>query len=230
MGEIPFRIKNISFFGYFIRFNTILYHFLRYISSPKLFFFRRKAYFIMKRLNCSQIAAGNWLALNRISYCDNRGVERIWESVTRKNSAGAVAIICRLLPSDRLILVRQYRPPVDGMVIEFPAGLVNPGEDPEETAVRELREETGYHGRLIRMIPDAFSSPGMSSEIVRLAVMEADEEAQGELVTDFDETEDIETILVKFSALENFLQEAVRRGDQVDGRVSAFALGLGFIQ
>ena len=98
----------------------------------------------MKRLDCSQIAAGNWLALNRISYCDNKGVERIWEAVTRKNSAGAVAIICRLLPSDRLILVRQYRPPVDGMVIEFPAGLVNPGEDPNETAVRELREETGY--------------------------------------------------------------------------------------
>ena len=183
----------------------------------------------MKRLNCSQIAAGNWLALNRISYCDNKGVERIWEAVTRRNSAGAVAIICRLVPSDRLILVRQYRPPVDGMVIEFPAGLVNPGEDPNETAVRELREETGYHGKLIRMIPDAFSSPGMSSEIVRLAVMEADENAQGELVTDFDETEDIETILVPFAELEKFLQEADRRGDQVDGRVSAFALGLGFM-
>ena len=183
----------------------------------------------MKRLNSCQIAAGNWLALNRITYCDNKGVERIWESVTRKKSAGAVAIICRLFPSDRLILVRQYRPPVDGMVIEFPAGLVNPGEDPNETAVRELREETGYHGRLIRMIPDAFSSPGMSSEIVRLAVMEADENAQGDLITDFDETEDIETILVKFSDLENFLLEAGRRGDQVDGRVSAFALGLGFM-
>ena len=69
----------------------------------------------------------------------------------------------------------------------------------------------------------------MSSEIVRLAVMEADENAQGELVTDFDDTEDIETILVPFAELEKFLQEADRRGDQVDGRVSAFALGLGFM-
>ena len=182
----------------------------------------------MKRLDCRQIAAGNWLALNRISYLDNKGVERVWESVSRNNSAGAVAIICRLIPSDRLVLVRQYRPPVDGMVIEFPAGLVNPGESPEETAVRELREETGYRGRLIRMIPDAFSSPGLSSEIVRLAVMEADENAQGELVTDFDETEDIETILVPFDGLEKFLQDAFSRGDQVDGRVSAFSIGLGF--
>lgn len=182
----------------------------------------------MKRLDCRQIAAGNWLALNRISYLDNKGVERVWESVSRRNSAGAVAIICRLIPSGRLILVRQYRPPADRMVIEFPAGLVNPGESPETTAVRELREETGYHGRLIRMIPDAFSSPGLSSEIVRLAIMEADENAQGDLVTEFDETEDIETILIKFEELEKFLLEAFRRGDQVDGRVSAFALGLGF--
>ena len=58
--------------------------------------------------------------------------------------------------------------------------------------------------------------------------MEADENAQGELVTDFDETEDIETILVDPAELESFLLEATRRGDQVDGRVSAFAVGLGF--
>ena len=181
----------------------------------------------MKRISCCEIAAGKWLALNRISYQDNRGVERIWESVSRKKSSGAVAIICTLVPSGRLILVRQYRPPADSMVIEFPAGLVNPGESPEETAVRELREETGYRGRLLRMIPDTFSSPGLSSEIVRLAVMEADENAQGELVTEFDETEDIETILVGRGELEDFLLSASRRGDQIDGRVSAFSVGLG---
>ena len=182
----------------------------------------------MKRIDCREIAAGNWIALNRISYVDNKGIQRIWESVSRKKSAGAVAIICTLVPSGKLILVRQYRPPADRMVIEFPAGLVNPGESSEETAVRELREETGYQGKLLRMIPEAFSSPGLSSEIVRLAVMEADESAQGELVTEFDETEDIETILVDPAELESFLLEATRRGDQVDGRVSAFAVGLGF--
>ena len=181
----------------------------------------------MKRLGCREIAAGKWLALNQISYLDNKGVARVWESVSRKKSAGAVAIICTLIPSGRLVLVRQYRPPADNLVIEFPAGLVNPGESPEVTAVRELREETGYHGRLVRMIPDTFSSPGLSSEIVRLAVMEADETIQGELVTEFDETEDIETLLVKREELEEFLVQAARNGDQIDGRVSAFAVGLG---
>ena len=180
----------------------------------------------MKKVSSKEVAAGKWLALNEIEYIDNKGVRRIWESVSRKRSAGAVAIICILKPSGRLILVRQYRPPADSMVIEFPAGLVNPGESPEVTAVRELREETGYQGRLIRMIPDTFSSPGLSSEIVRLAVMEADDTPAEQLVTDFDDTEDIETLLVDRSRLEEFLFEAARRGDQVDGRVCAFAVGM----
>ncbi len=180
----------------------------------------------MKQVRTQEIASGKWLALNQIEYVDNRGVRRTWESVSRKHSSGAVAVICTLKPSGRLILVRQYRPPADGMVIEFPAGLVNPGENPAETAVRELREETGYRGRLLRLIPDAFSSPGLSSEIVRLAVMEADEKEQTDLTTNFDDAEDIETILVDADGLEKFLQNAAAHGDLIDGRVSAYSVGL----
>ena len=180
----------------------------------------------MKRLDCCEIASGNWIALNRISYQDNKGATHTWESVSRKRSAGAVAIICTLVPSGRLILIRQYRPPVDGIVVEFPAGLVNPGESPEETAVRELREETGYRGKLVRLIPDSFSSPGLCFETVRLAIMTADEREQGELVTDFDETEDIETVLVEPDRMVEFLQQAARNGDRIDGRVCSYAVGL----
>lgn len=45
-----------------------------------------------------------------------------------------------------LLLQKQYRPPVDKVVIEVPAGLIDEGETPEECAVRELKEETGYVG------------------------------------------------------------------------------------
>ena len=99
----------------------------------------------MERIKCEQIASGSWLSLQKIHYRDNKGVERVWEAVGRKKSAGAVVMICRLNPSGRIILVRQYRPPADSLVVEFPAGLINPGEDPAEAAVRELREETGIH-------------------------------------------------------------------------------------
>lgn len=182
----------------------------------------------MKRISCEEIASGKFLALQKIRYEDNRGVERVWESVGRKNSAGAVVMICTLKPSGRIILVRQYRPPADSLVLEFPAGLINPGEDPAQAAVRELREETGYKGMIVKIIPDSYSSPGMSSEMIRQVLMEADETSQGELVTEFDEAEDIETLLVHPKDLSACLEDASRQGIRVDGKVFAFAEGYAY--
>lgn len=48
-----------------------------------------------------------------------------------------------------VLLEKQYRPPVDKTVIELPAGLLDEGETPEECALRELREETGYIGEIV---------------------------------------------------------------------------------
>lgn len=45
-----------------------------------------------------------------------------------------------------LLLQKQYRPPIDMVVVEVPAGLIDAGETPEVCAVRELKEETGYVG------------------------------------------------------------------------------------
>jgi len=47
-----------------------------------------------------------------------------------------------------IVLQKQYRPPIDAICIEFPAGLIDAGEQPEQAALRELREETGYIGTL----------------------------------------------------------------------------------
>jgi ADP-ribose pyrophosphatase len=59
---------------------------------------------------------------------------------------GAVMIIPEL-PDGRLVVERQFRYPLNRVFTEFPAGKIDPGEDPLMTAQRELREETGYVAR-----------------------------------------------------------------------------------
>lgn len=95
-----------------------------------------------------------WIGLKAIYWKDPTGKERKWESAdrrTRKGDVDAIAI-CTIIhrPSSEphLLLVSQFRPPVNQSVIEMPAGLVDEGEEGDEgakrAALRELEEETGY--------------------------------------------------------------------------------------
>ncbi len=78
----------------------------------------------------------------------NLSTRRDWEFVERKNISGIVAIVA-VTDDGKLLLVEQYRPPMDKNVIELPAGLAgdsaeNAGEALQNAARRELLEETGY--------------------------------------------------------------------------------------
>lgn len=81
---------------------------------------------------------------------------------------GAVGIVA-LDDLDRVVLVRQYRHPVASLLWEIPAGLLDdPDESPWQTAVRELVEETGLRAEHWDTVVDLYSSPGMSSETLRV--------------------------------------------------------------
>jgi ADP-ribose pyrophosphatase len=69
---------------------------------------------------------------------------------------------------DNVLLVRQFRKPVEGELLEIPAGGIDPGEDPEAAACRELREETGYLPRKIERLGGFYSAPGYSTEYLYL--------------------------------------------------------------
>lgn len=180
----------------------------------------------MKVLSRKRMAAGKFLALDLIEYMDDDGIVRKWESVSRLGCGGAVVIICNLYPSDEIVLVKQFRPPAGNIMLEFPAGLVEEQEDPAVAAVRELAEETGFRGKVKKILPPSFSSPGLTSEQVFWAVMEAPDTPESQRHTNFDESENIETVTVKRKELFSYLENAMKEGVLIDSKLFAYAAGL----
>jgi ADP-ribose pyrophosphatase len=81
---------------------------------------------------------------------------------------GAVAVLA-LDASDRVLLIRQYRHPVRRLLWEIPAGLRDVSGEPSlATAQRELREEASYRARDWRVLADYYSSPGFTTERLRI--------------------------------------------------------------
>ena len=87
-----------------------------------------------------------------------------WEFVERKKAKEAVAVVA-ITDDDRLILTEQFRAPVNARVIDLPAGLIEEF-GAEETARRELEEETGYTCARVDILATSPTSPGITSEIV----------------------------------------------------------------
>lgn len=78
-----------------------------------------------------------------------------------------VAIVA-LDADDNVLLVEQFRKPVEKTLLEIPAGGVDPGEDPAAAVCREMREETGYLPRKVERLGGFYSAPGYCSEYLYL--------------------------------------------------------------
>ena len=63
-----------------------------------------------------------------------------------------------------ILLVKQYRKPVEKVIYEIPAGSIEIGENPREGAIRELKEETGYVAKDVEYISEFYSTPGFCTE------------------------------------------------------------------
>lgn len=110
----------------------------------------------------------------RQSYTADDGSHHIREVVRHP---GAVTIL-PLLGDGRICLIRNYRVAVDQVLIELPAGTLEPGEDPAHTARRELQEETGFLAGSVTRLCEFFMSPGILCE--RMVVFLATDLTPGE--------------------------------------------------
>ncbi len=105
-------------------------------------------------------------------YLEFRETEKGWEYVMRPNCKGVVVILA-VTDDRKVVLVEQYRPPVDCKVIELPAGLAGdiPLQEDEPLVVaakRELKEETGYIAKNWTMLTEGPSSAGITTELISI--------------------------------------------------------------
>ena len=120
-----------------------------------------------------------------------------------------VAVVA--LDSDgSVVLVRQYRHPVGRELLEVPAGGVDEGEEPKDTALRELEEETGYRAGKMERIGGVYAAPGYSTEFMHLFL--ATELKAGDSRVEEDEI--IEVVPVPLKRIRGMIQS----GEICDGK------------
>ena len=161
------------------------------------------------------LTEGKFLRFVLASYVDSSGVTREWELFERINCNGIVAIV-PVTDEGNVLLIRQFRPPVNGYVIEFPAGLNDKGDTLAEAARRELREETGYVSEDMLSLVEGPMSSGASGEILTVFLARG-LSFQG--IGERDETEDIEVLSIPLNELDARLETLRAGGDYIDLKI-----------
>lgn len=113
---------------------------------------------------------------------------------------GAVAVLA-ITEENKIVLVRQYRKALERVLVEIPAGKLEKGEAPLETAKRELEEETGYVCEKMDPLHSFYTSPGFADELVHIFLAKGLTKKSEKQMLDDDEFVDV---------LEVTLEEALK--------------------
>jgi ADP-ribose pyrophosphatase len=151
-----------------------------------------------------------------------------WEYVQRVNAHGAVFVLA-VTDANELVLVEQYRVPVQERTLELPAGIYGDEESAhdetaEQCALRELEEETGYRGKVAKVVLTGPVAPGLTSEkmfLVRVAGL-TQVHAGGGVAG-----EEITVHAVPLKGIAGWLERKRAEGFQVEPRIYAALYLLG---
>jgi len=177
-----------------------------------------------------------WVTLKRVHWSDPEGKKRTWECAERttRGSSGidAVAILAVLRSETNAfqpstVIIEQFRAPVGKYVIELPAGLIDGGETPEDAAIRELEEETGFKAtKVLESSTLQVCDPGMTTANMKLVVVDVPfRDKLEQSAQKLDPGEFITARIVEIAKLAAELKEYEKKGYVVDARLSHFATG-----
>jgi len=117
-----------------------------------------------KTLSSKQIYEGRSVSL-RVDKIELPGGRETTREVVEHRDCVAIVPVDA---DDNVLLVSQFRHPVEKELLEIPAGGVDTGEDPADTVRREMQEETGYLPEKVERLGGFYSSPGFSTEYLHL--------------------------------------------------------------
>jgi ADP-ribose pyrophosphatase len=141
----------------------------------------------MRIEQANKLTHQKWLNMFEVSYVDKNGRTRSWQVVSREKTPkcisgnfrlpDAVVIVPFHVSKRKVVITKEFRVPLADVEYGFPAGLVDEGETIEDTARRELQEETGLTlTRILKISPPIYSSAGMTDESVAMVYVECDGE------------------------------------------------------
>lgn len=155
-----------------------------------------------------------WLKIFSSSW-EHKGKQGRWMFSSRGEPVGPAektpdAVIVAAIMNKRLVLTSEYRVPIVGREIGFPAGLIDEGELVEDAARREFKEETGLDLEVTHVSPSAlYSSAGCTNESIQIVFGNA----SGSVSYDGNEgSEDIEVILADYKAVVEYSNTAAPMG------------------
>jgi nudix-type nucleoside diphosphatase (YffH/AdpP family) len=175
------------------------------------------------RLREVEVLSDAWYTLRRVTY-EFQGRDGNWTTQRREvyDRGNGATILLRDTTRDTLLLTRQFRLPAylnghpDGMLLEAPAGLLDPGDASAEVAIRrEAEEETGYRVDSVTFVGEYFMSPGSVTERIAFFTgsYRADERVSqgGGVASEGEDIEIVEVTLAEAIAM-------VERGEILDAK------------
>jgi ADP-ribose pyrophosphatase len=180
----------------------------------------------MKKLRENIIHKGKHLVFKESIFENKDGSESVWESVERVARRKIVVMVAKLVPSQRFVLISQYRPAAGNYVLGLPAGLTDT-DDIKNEALRELKEETGYTGKITEVSPIFKQSPAVIDDEVHVVSIDVDEKDKKNIkpVQELEPEEDIRVILAKKEEIKDMIDSEISKGHTVASGLWYFILG-----